>query len=97
MGFFTNSRACLLGLSLIVSLTTALPSLNAQGSTKHFDLTLTWENGAPDGYEREMFKINGQFPGPTLEIDEGDDVVILVKNDSPYNTTIHYHGMTSGI
>ncbi|KAI5920541.1 multicopper oxidase [Camillea tinctor] len=40
-----------------------------------------------------MFKINGQFPGPLLEMNEGDDVVILVKNESPYNTTIHYHGI----
>ncbi|KAH8669026.1 multicopper oxidase [Xylariales sp. PMI_506] len=40
-----------------------------------------------------MFKVNGQFPGPLLDIDEGDDVVIVVKNESPYNTTIHYHGI----
>lgn len=60
--------------------------------TRHFDLTVTWENGAPDGVQRDIFKINGQFPGPTLELNEGDDVVVVVKNQSPYNTTIHYHG-----
>jgi FtsP/CotA-like multicopper oxidase with cupredoxin domain len=60
--------------------------------TRHFDLTLTWEKGAPDGVQRDMFKINGQFPGPPLELNEGDDVVVKVKNMSPYNTTLHYHG-----
>ncbi|KAI0015568.1 multicopper oxidase [Xylariomycetidae sp. FL0641] len=62
-------------------------------TTRHFALTLTWEKGAPDGYEREMFKVNGQFPGPALEVDEGDNVVVVVKNLSPYNTTLHYHGI----
>lgn len=62
------------------------------GSTRKFQLTLTWEKGAPDGVERKMFKINGKFPGPLLEINEGENVAIYVKNDSPYNTTVHYHG-----
>ncbi|KAF2465641.1 uncharacterized protein BDR25DRAFT_295302 [Lindgomyces ingoldianus] len=59
----------------------------------HFTLELTWKIGAPDGYEREMIFINGQFPGPTLEIDQGDWVEIVVQNNMPYNSTIHYHGI----
>lgn len=60
--------------------------------SRHFDLTVTWEKGAPDGVQRDIFKINGQFPGPMLELNEGDDVVVKVRNLSPYNTTVHYHG-----
>lgn len=60
--------------------------------TRHFDLTLTWEKGAPDGFERDMFKINGQFPGPVIDLNEGDDVVVKVNNLTPHNTTLHYHG-----
>lgn len=94
MGFLTSFGVCLLAFSTLAPLANSLPSSLDQGldNAKHFDLVLTWEKGSPDGYERDMFKINGQFPGPLLEIDEGDDVVISVKNDSPYNTTIHYHG-----
>lgn len=77
-------------LSLASALT--LPSPNNQTQTKKFELTVTWEKGAPDGFERELFKINGQFPGPKLEINEGDAVEILVKNRSPFNTSLHYHG-----
>ncbi|KAK6074963.1 multicopper oxidase [Seiridium cupressi] len=91
MGFLTILWACVLASPFVTSLTAALPS--SYNNTRHFDLTLTWEKGAPDGYERYMFKVNGQFPGPLLEINEGNDVVIVVKNDSPYNTTIHYHGI----
>lgn len=61
--------------------------------SRHFDLTLTWETGAPDGIQRDVFKINGQFPGPTLEVNEGEDVVVKVRNSSPFNTSVHYHGI----
>jgi FtsP/CotA-like multicopper oxidase with cupredoxin domain len=39
-------------------------------------LTITYAKGAPDGIERDMIFINGQFPGPDLIFDEGDDVVV---------------------
>jgi FtsP/CotA-like multicopper oxidase with cupredoxin domain len=94
MGFLTTAAACLLASHSFILGTNAHPSYNS--SSRRFDLTLTWEKGAPDGYERDLFKINGQFPGPLLEINEGDDVEIVVHNESPYNTTIHYHGMEHG-
>ncbi|KAJ5924316.1 hypothetical protein N7466_008503 [Penicillium verhagenii] len=61
--------------------------------TKHFELNLTWESRAPDGVAREQFLVNGQFPGPPLIMDEGDNVQVTVNNFSPFNTTIHYHGI----
>jgi FtsP/CotA-like multicopper oxidase with cupredoxin domain len=64
---------------------------------KQFTLTLTWEKGSPDGYERNMFKMNGQFPGPLLELNEGDDVEVVVVNKSPYKTTVHYHGQYDAV
>ncbi|CAK7221782.1 hypothetical protein SBRCBS47491_004645 [Sporothrix bragantina] len=60
---------------------------------KGFDLTLTWEDHAPDGHARKMALINGQFPGPLMEIDEGDIVEVLVHNAMPFNTTLHFHGI----
>lgn len=44
--------------------------------TVHFPLVLTWEKGAPDGFERDMILINCQFPGPTLEMIEGASVEV---------------------
>jgi laccase len=34
--------------------------------------------------------VNGTLPGPTLEVEEGDNLVIHVFNKSPYNLTIHW-------
>ncbi|CAL4983145.1 unnamed protein product [Urochloa decumbens] len=37
--------------------------------------------------------VNGQLPGPTIEVTEGDSVTVHVVNRSPYNVTIHWHGV----
>ncbi|XP_072151653.1 laccase-15-like [Setaria viridis] len=37
--------------------------------------------------------VNGQFPGPMIEVTEGDSVVVHVVNKSPRNITIHWHGV----
>jgi hypothetical protein len=44
---------------------------------KKYDWKLTYEKGNPDGNWRMMIFTNGQFPGPTVIVDEGD--VIEVK------------------
>lgn len=40
---------------------------------------------APDGYEREVQVFNGSLPGPLIEADWGDEVVIHVTNAIPDN------------
>jgi laccase len=37
--------------------------------------------------------VNGQFPGPTLEVREGDTLVVNVVNRAQYDITIHWHGI----
>lgn len=34
--------------------------------------------------------VNGQFPGPTLQVNNGDALVINVVNRAQYNVTIHW-------
>ncbi len=41
-----------------------------------FEITLTWEIKAPDGQSRYVILSNGQFPGPQLNLDYGDDVEV---------------------
>jgi len=45
-----------------------------------------------DGFEREVYLINGQQPGPLIDVDEGDDLDIFVQNDLDVEATIHWHG-----
>jgi len=44
------------------------------------------------GFRVNMWGYNGQSPGPTIEVVEGDRVRIFVTNRLPEKTTIHWHG-----
>ncbi|KAK9168259.1 hypothetical protein Syun_000399 [Stephania yunnanensis] len=37
--------------------------------------------------------VNNSFPGPTIQVREGDTLVVHVNNKSPYNISIHWHGV----
>ncbi|KAG6403564.1 hypothetical protein SASPL_135789 [Salvia splendens] len=41
----------------------------------------------------DIITVNGQFPGPTLEVRDGDALVVKVINSARYNVTIHWHGI----
>ncbi|EXB78522.1 hypothetical protein L484_011146 [Morus notabilis] len=42
---------------------------------------------------RNRITVNGQFPGPTLAVRNGDTLVIRVINSAQYNVTMHWHGI----
>ncbi|KAJ5780053.1 hypothetical protein N7457_005213 [Penicillium paradoxum] len=65
----------------------------ASAATVFFPVTLTWSNRTVAGVTRPVISTNGQFPGPPLQINQGDDVRFLVDNRCPFNTTIHFHGI----
>jgi manganese oxidase len=44
------------------------------------------------GFNVNMWGYNGQSPGPTIEVVEGDKVRLFVTNRLPEATTIHWHG-----
>ncbi|RYZ06596.1 MAG: copper oxidase, partial [Comamonadaceae bacterium] len=44
------------------------------------------------GFKVDMWGYNGQSPGPTIEVVEGDRVRIFVTNRLPEHTTVHWHG-----
>ncbi|GKV10098.1 hypothetical protein SLEP1_g21509 [Rubroshorea leprosula] len=39
--------------------------------------------------QRMITAVNNKLPGPTLDVHEGDTVIVHVINNSPYNLTIH--------
>jgi bilirubin oxidase len=45
------------------------------------------------GKRTPVFAYNGRVPGPTLEVHEGDSVIVHFKNALPEPTTIHWHGI----
>ncbi|MFN3159198.1 MAG: multicopper oxidase domain-containing protein [Rubinisphaera brasiliensis] len=44
------------------------------------------------GYPMKVWGYNGSIPGPTIEVTQGDRVRIVVHNELPEETTVHWHG-----
>jgi FtsP/CotA-like multicopper oxidase with cupredoxin domain len=44
------------------------------------------------GFKARLWGYNGQSPGPTIEVVEGDRVRIFVTNKLPEPTSVHWHG-----
>ncbi|MCJ1419275.1 hypothetical protein MMC32_005629 [Xylographa parallela] len=47
----------------------------------------------PDGVYKSMVVINGQFPGPMIRCNEGDIIVVNIRNEGVNATSIHWHGI----
>lgn len=66
---------------------------NAPNRVREYKWTIVDIVGNPDGVFRPMLTIDGQFPGPLIECNEGDTLVIEVDNQSVNSTSLHFHGM----
>ncbi|KAH8994229.1 multicopper oxidase 2A [Lactarius akahatsu] len=60
---------------------------------RRYNFTIQVANGAPDGVNKTMLVVNGTYPGPTIEANQGDRLVVNVKNNLPNATSIHWHGL----
>jgi FtsP/CotA-like multicopper oxidase with cupredoxin domain len=70
-----------------------LPFLQ-EGGVKVFELrtkAVKWP--ILDGVTVTAFTYNGTVPGPMIRVTEGDRVKIIVTNELPVPTTIHWHGV----
>ncbi|GAQ35921.1 hypothetical protein AtubIFM55763_003097 [Aspergillus tubingensis] len=63
------------------------------GRVVQFQLDLTYEDVSVAGDVHKAIVSNGQIPGPTLWLKQGDDVEFLVNNSMSINTTVHFHGI----
>ena len=64
------------------------------GKTKVFNLTarpIKWET-AP-GTITNAWAYNDQVPGPQIRVKQGDRVRVVLKNELPESTSIHFHGL----
>jgi len=46
-----------------------------------------------EGSITRMYSFNGTVPGPTIEANVGDELIVHFKNELSEPTTIHWHGM----
>ncbi|MFK7965950.1 MAG: multicopper oxidase family protein [Burkholderiaceae bacterium] len=50
------------------------------------------ERMVADDFKAHLWGYNGQSPGPTIEVVEGDKVRFFVTNRLPEHTSVHWHG-----
>ncbi|KAG9650909.1 hypothetical protein KCU64_g8903, partial [Aureobasidium melanogenum] len=86
---------------LVAFAVVVLHAVGSRAALRQFNFTLHSASNSPgtdanyrvDGFEREVYLVNGQQPGPLIDIDEGDDVEIFVQNALDVESTIHWHGL----
>jgi len=66
---------------------------SAPPTKREYHWTIKDKDHNPDGVYRPMILINGQFPGPLIEANEGDTVVVHIDNQAVNATSIHWHGL----
>ena len=77
-------------------LRTLSPLANASAAAGQFSATLV---AAPanaqllDGRPTPLWLYNGLFPGPLVDVREGDRVRIALENRLALDTTVHWHGL----
>ena len=72
----------------------ALYSSSAFAAVKVYHLTIAEQTVNITGKPVQRITVNGQFPAPALEFEEGDEAVIHVNNQlKNQDSSIHWHGL----
>ncbi|GMQ11468.1 hypothetical protein CsSME_00054101 [Camellia sinensis var. sinensis] len=79
----------MVGLLVLVGV---LPS-HSSSNTKQFHFNVEWKKVTRLCNTKPILTVNGEYPGPTIAVNEGDNVDIKVTNSVDRNTTLHWHGI----
>ncbi|KAF3433333.1 hypothetical protein FNV43_RR24435 [Rhamnella rubrinervis] len=90
---FATTRCSLLVLALWFLFVSALHCFAADAKTQHHEFVVQATPVKRLCKTHNTITVNGQFPGPTLEANNGDTLVVKVTNKARYNVTIHWHGI----
>ncbi|KAG4119817.1 hypothetical protein ERO13_D11G103200v2 [Gossypium hirsutum] len=63
------------------------------GSTRFYDFKVQTLRVTKLCNTKEIVTINRMFPGPVIYAQEDDRIIVKVTNVTPYNATIHWHGV----
>ncbi|CZT25385.1 related to iron transport multicopper oxidase fio1 precursor [Ramularia collo-cygni] len=66
---------------------------HAPAQRREYSWTVRDHEHNPDGVYRPMILVNSQFPGPLIEVNEGDTIVVNVHNEATNATSFHWHGI----
>ncbi|KAF9699243.1 hypothetical protein EKO04_003008 [Ascochyta lentis] len=65
----------------------------AAPTTREYSWIIADHELNPDGVFRPMMLINSTFPGPLVEVNENDEIIVHVHNEATNATSIHWHGL----
>ena len=68
-------------------------NFDAEPTTREYYWTVAEHQLNPDGVYRKMLLINEMYPGPLIESNEGDEIIVHVVNHASNATSIHWHGL----
>lgn len=88
-----NQNCVLLAILAVSLLVTIIPCFSSSSTAKRFEFYVEWKNVSRLCSRKAILTVNGEFPGPTIAVNEGENVEIKVTNGVSINTTIHWHGI----
>ncbi|CAL0318038.1 unnamed protein product [Lupinus luteus] len=62
-------------------------------STRFYDFKVQTKTITKLCSSKDIVTINGMFPGPVVYAQEDDRIIVKVTNKTPFNVTIHWHGV----
>jgi FtsP/CotA-like multicopper oxidase with cupredoxin domain len=78
---------------LLFAVACGLQLTKAEPRVVEYDWSIDEVPYAPDGFTRNMFLVNGQYPGPKIEVNHKDVIKVNVRNNLREPTSLHWHGM----
>ncbi|HRX83179.1 MAG TPA: multicopper oxidase domain-containing protein, partial [Pirellulaceae bacterium] len=68
-----------------------LPWKMVRGAKEFHLVPMAVEREFLPGYKMNVYGYNDTMPGPTIEVNQGDRVRIVVTNELPEDTYVHWH------
>ncbi|OVA06999.1 Multicopper oxidase [Macleaya cordata] len=92
---FINPPRLSFGLFVLFIFTSSvLTSSTVEGRIRHYKWEVKYEFKSPDCYKKLVIAINGRTPGPSIIAQEGDTIIVELKNSLlTENVAIHWHGI----
>ncbi|KAL0763953.1 hypothetical protein Bca101_080104 [Brassica carinata] len=85
-------------LMVICFITLFSSSVHGQGKIRRFKWEVKYELKSPNCFEKLVITINGQFPGPTIKVQQGDTIIVELKNSfMTENVAVHWHGIRQAL
>jgi FtsP/CotA-like multicopper oxidase with cupredoxin domain len=83
---------------LFTTETAGLPEVASPGVIRlhdgdRLDLRIGPARKRLDDAELRMLAYNGSVPGPALQVDQGSQITVQVRNDGDVEATVHWHGL----